>query len=246
MTEVRSPHRHLLPDTVGPKSQKPTSLRGIANTANADKPPRFRARSRCLDAERFLNGWQELQKEAPSGVDHVTAAAYAANLPGTIAAVVPRFKTKRYRPTLGRRCYMPKANGTARPRGSPALEAKVGPLAWAKRFTAIYEQDCLECSYGYRPGRGALAAVRDLTFARQSGRYGDRIEADSPGCFDHMDHPWLLDRWRQRIDDRALLRLRHKGLKAGMLATDGHGVHPETGTPQGGTLSPVLAHVYRH
>ena len=244
VTEVRSPHRQLLPDTVGPEPQKPTSLRGIAHKANADKQHRFRDLYRCLDSELLLNCWQDLNKAAASGVDHVTADAYAANLQGNIEALVQRLKTKRYRTKLVRRCYIPKANGTERPLGIPALEDKLGQLACAKLLTAIYEQDFLECSYGYRPGRGALDAVRDLTFDLQYGRYGYLIEADIQGFFDHMDHTGLLDMWRRRIDDRAFLRLIHKWLKAGILDTDGQVVHPETGTPQGGTVSPVLANGY--
>ena len=243
VTEVRSPHRQLLPDTVGPEDQKPTSLRGIANKAHADKRHRFRDLYRCLDAELLLDCWQDLNKEAASGVDHVTADAYAANLQGNIEALVQRLKTKRYRAKLVRRCYIPKANGTERPLGIPALEDKLVQLACAKLLTAIYEQDFLDCSYGYRPGRGALDAVRDLTFDLQYGRYGSLVEADIQGFFDHMDHTWLLDMLRLRIDDRAFLHLIRKWLKARILDTDGQVVHPETGTPQGGTVSPVLANV---
>ncbi len=246
VTEVRSPHRQLLPDTVGPEDQKPTSLRGIANKAKADKRHRFRDLYRCLDAELLLDCWQDLNKEAASGVDHVTADAYAANLQGNIEALVQRLKTKRYRAKLVRRCYIPKANGTERPLGIPALEDKLVQLACAKLLTAIYEQDFLDCSYGYRPGRGALDAVRDLTFDLQYGRYGYLVEADIQGFFDHMDHTWLLDMLRLRIDDRAFLHLIRKWLKARILDTDGQVVHPETGTPQGGTVSPVLANVYLH
>ena len=141
---------------------------------------------------------------------------------------------------------MPKANGTERPRGIPALEDKLVQLACAKLLTAIYAQDFLECSYGYRPGRGALDAVRDLTLDLQDGRDGYRIEADIQGFFAHRDHTGLLAMLRLRIDARALLRLIHKWLKAGIVDTDGQGVHPETGTPQGGTVSPVLANVYLH
>ena len=246
VTEGRSPHRPLLPDTVGPEDQKPTFLRGRANKAHADKRHRFRDRYRCLDAELLLDCWQDLKKEAASGVDHVTADAYAANLQGNIEALVQRLKTKRYRATLVRRCDIPKANGTKRPLGIPALEDKLVQLACAKLLTAIYEQDFLDCSYGYRSGRGALDAVRDLTFDRQYGRYGSLVEADIKGFFEHMDHTWLVDMLRVRIDDRAFLHLMCTWLKAGMLDTDGQVVHPETGTPQGGTVSPVLANVSLH
>src|SRR5262245_66404255 len=115
----------LLPYTVGSEHQKPTSLRGIANKAKADKRHRFRDLYRCLDAELLHDCWQDLNKEAASGVDHVTADAYAANLQGNIAALVQRLRTKRYRAKLVRRCYIPKANGTERPLGIPALEDKL-------------------------------------------------------------------------------------------------------------------------
>jgi RNA-directed DNA polymerase len=246
VTEVRSPPRPLLPDTVGPAPPKPTSLRGRANKANAGKQHRFRELYRCLAVELLLACWQELNQAAARGGDHVTADAYAAHLQSNSEALGPRLKTQRYRTKLVRRCDMPKANGTERPLGIPALEDKVVQLAGAKLLTAIYAQDVLEGSYGYRPGRGAWEAVRDLTFDLPYGRYGSLIEADSQGFFDHMDQTWLLDMLRLRIDDRALLRLMPKWLKAGMVDTDGPVVHPEPGTPQGGTVSPVLANVYLH
>src|SRR5262245_16005323 len=111
---------------------------------------------------------------------------------------------------------------------------------------ALYEQDFLDCSDGYRPGRGALDAVRALTCDLQYGTYGSVVEVDVKGFFDHLDHPWLEDMLRVRIDDRAFLRLIRKWLKAGILDTEGHVMHPETGTPQGGTVSPVLANAYVH
>jgi RNA-directed DNA polymerase len=235
-----------MPDTVGPDPHEPTSLRGIANKARADKRPRFRDLSRCLDANLLRTCWDDLNKAAASGVDHVTAEDYAANLQANIEALAQRLKAQRYRAKLVRRCYIPKANGQERPLGIPALEDKLVQLACAKLLTAIYEQDFLDCSYGYRPGRGALEAVRDLTFDLQYGRYGYLVEADIQGFFDHMDHAWLLDMLRVRIDDRAFLKLIRKWLKAGVLETDGQVIHPETGTPQGGTVTPVLANVYLH
>ena len=235
-----------MPDTVGSENHKPTSLRGIANKARVDKRHRFRDLYRCLDAELLLACWHDLNKDAASGVDKVTAEAYAVNLHSNIEALAQRLKAKRYRAKLVRRCYIPKENGKERPLGIPALEDKLVQLACAKLLTAIYEQDFLDCSYGYRPKRGALDAVRDLTFDLQYGRYGYVVEVDVKGFFDHLDHTWLLDMLRVRIDDRAFLNLIRKWLKAGVLETDGHVVHPNTGTPQGGTVSPVLANAYLH
>jgi RNA-directed DNA polymerase len=246
VTEVRSPHRKLMPDTVGSDNHQPTSLRGIANKARVNKRHRFRDLYRCLNAELLLACWHDLNKDAASGVDKVTAEVYAEDLHANIAALAQRLKTKRYRAKLVRRCSIPKENGKERPLGIPALEDKLVQLACAKLLTAIYEQDFVDCSDGYRPGRGALDAVRDLTFDLQYGRYGYVVEVDVKGFFDHLDHTWLLDMLRVRIDDRAFLNLIGKWLKAGVLETDGQVVHPETGTPQGGTVSPVLANAYLH
>jgi group II intron reverse transcriptase/maturase len=199
-----------------------------------------------LDGDLLLDCWRDLNKQAASGVDGLTAAAYQANLQANITALVHRLKTQRYRAKLVRRCYIPKENGSERPLGIPALEDKLVQLACAKLLMAIYEQDFLDCSYGYRPRRGALDAVRDLTFDLQYGTYGYLVEADVQGFFDQLDHTWLLTMLRERIDDRAFLRLIQKWLKAGILETDGHVVHPETGSPQGGSISPVLANVYLH
>jgi RNA-directed DNA polymerase len=246
VTEGRSPHRPLLPDTVGPEDQEPTARRGRANTAKADTRHRCRELYRCVDAELVLACWQDLKQEAARGVDQVTADAYAVNLHGNIEALVQRVQTKRYRAKLVRRGSIPQAHGTERPLGIPALEDQLVQLACAKRLPAIYAQEFLACSDGYRPGRGALEAVRDLTLDLQYGRYGYLVEAAIQGFFDHMDQTGLLAMWRWRIDDRALLHLIRQGLKAGMLDTDGQVVHPETGTPPGGTVSPVLAKVSLH
>ena len=123
VTEVRSPHRTLLPDTVGSDSQKPTSLRGIANKARADKRHRCRDLYRCLDASLLRACWDDLNKDAASGVDNVTAEAYAAHLQANIEALAQRLKAKRYRAKLVRRCYIPKENGAQRPLGMPMCRA---------------------------------------------------------------------------------------------------------------------------
>jgi group II intron reverse transcriptase/maturase len=246
MTEGRRPHRTLLADTVGSEDQKPTALQGIANTANTDQQHRCRDLDGCLNADLLLDCWRALKKQAASGVEGLTAAAYQANLQANITALVQRLNTHRYRAKRVRRWYIPKANGSERPLGIPALEDQRVQLACAKLVMAIDAQDVLDGSYGYRPGRGALEAVRDLTFDLPYGTDGYLVEADVPGVFDQLDHTRLLAMRRERIDDRAFLRLIRQWLKAGILETDGHVVHPETGSPQGGSLSPVLANVYVH
>jgi RNA-directed DNA polymerase len=235
-----------VPDTVGSDTHKPTSLRGIANKAESDKQHRFRDLYRCLDAELLLDCWHDLNKSAASGVDGVTAAAYEEDLQANSEALAGRLKSKRYRAKSVRRKYIPKEKGKERPLGIAALEDKLVQLVCAKRLTAIYEADFLSCSYGYRPERSALDAVCDLTFDLQYGVYGYGVEADVKGFFDHMSHEWLLKMLSLRIDDRAPRWLIRKWLKAGILETHGQVIHPDTGTPQGGNISPVLANGYLH
>ncbi len=246
LTEVRSPQRQLAPDKVGLEQSEPTFLRGIANKARSNQRHRFRDLYRCLNEEQIYQAWNSLNKGAASGVDQVTADAYAEDLQGNIQRLVERLKAKRYRAKLVRRVYIPKDNGEQRPLGIPALEDRLVQSAVTKVLTAIYEQDFLDCSYGYRAGRSAHDAVSELTRELQFGPYHTVVEADIRGFFDHMDHDWLLEMLERRIDDRAFLGLIRKWLKAGILDTDGEVVHPQTGTPQGGIVSPILANVYLH
>src|SRR5207253_11471186 len=111
---------------------------------------------------------------------------------------------------------------------------------------AIYEQDFLPCSYGYRPNRGALDAVDELTVKLQFEPYNHIVEADIEAFFDKIDHERLIEMLSLRIADKQLLRLIKKWLKAGVLETDGKVMHPITGSPQGGVISPMLANVYLH
>ena len=235
-----------MPDAVGLEQHEPTSLRGIAKRASACKDHRFQDLYRNLDANLLLTCWDDLNKKAASGVDGMTAAAYEQDLIANIQNLAERLKTKRYRTKLVRRCYIPKDNGKERPLGIPALEDKLVQAACAKVLNAIYEADFLPASYGYRPGTGAKEAVKDLGFNLQYGKFGHIVEADIKGFFDNLDHDWLLEMLSLRIDDRAFLSLIRKWLKAGILDTDGQVLHPVTGTPQGGIVSPILANVYLH
>lgn len=116
----------------------------------------------------------------------------------------------------------------------------------AQILSALYEADFLPCSYGYRPGRGPHDAVTALTDTRFRGRFEFVVEADIRGYFEHIQHDWLVQMLELRIDDAALVGLIRKWLRAGILLEDGRVEHPESGTPQGGSVSPVLANVYLH
>jgi RNA-directed DNA polymerase len=223
-----------------------TSLLGIAKKAKSDKRYRFRNLYRELNEELLRDSWRLLRKDAALGVDRVSAAEYEANLEENIRQLVERLKRKSYRARLVRRHYIPKGDGRMRPLGIPATEDKLLQLAVKRLLEAIYEQDFLPCSYGYRPRVGALEAVDQLTVKLQFGGYHQVVEADIKGFFDNLSHEWLMRMLGERIDDQAILRLIKKWLKAGVLDTDGEVLRPEGGTPQGGIISPILANVYLH
>ena len=145
-----------------------------------------------------------------------------------------------------RRHSIPKGQGALRPLGIPATEDTLLQTAVTRRLDAIYEPDFLASSDGYRKKIGARDAVRDLTRHRPFGPYGSVVEADIKGSLDHRDQARLMDMLRERIDARPFLGLIRTWLKAGVLDTDGQGLHPVTGLPQGGIVSPVLAHRSLH
>jgi RNA-directed DNA polymerase len=224
----------------------PTSLQGIAKKAQSQKRYRFRNLYGMLNEELLTESWREIKKHAAYGVDQISARDYEQHLEENIRDLVERLKQKRYRAKLVKRHYIPKGNGQPRPLGIPAVEDKLLQVAATRLLEAIYEQDFLRCSYGYRAGMGALDAVDKLTVKLQFGRYHYVVEADIKGFFDNMDHDWMIRMLGERIEDRAFLGLIRKWLRAGILDTTGAIIHPVTGTPQGGVVSPVLSNVYLH
>lgn len=223
-----------------------TFLQGIANKAQAKPQHRFGNLYELLNEAFLKECWCDIRQDAAYGVDRVSAEDYEQNLDENIHDLVERLKQKRYRAKLVRRQYIPKGEGKLRPLGIPAVEDKLLQLAVTRILQAIYEQDFLRCSYGYRPNVGALDAVDKLTIKLQFGQYSYVVEADIKAFFDNLNHDLLMQMLEQRIEDGAFLRLIRKWLKAGVLDTDGQVLHPETGTPQGGIVSPILANVYLH
>jgi group II intron reverse transcriptase/maturase len=225
-----------------------TRLLEIAKEAETGKTYRYQDLSREL-SEEFLNDcWRTLRRDAACGVDGVTAGQYQEHLQENIQDLVKRLKEGRYRARLIRRKWIPKGTDPTRkrPLGIPVTEDKLLQKAVARILGMIYEPRFYRLSYGYRPGMGARDAVRFLTRKLQFGRYRWVVECDIRGYFDNLSHDWLLKMLERRIDDRRFLKLIRKWLKAGVLEEDGKIVHPETGSPQGGVVSPVLANVYLH
>lgn len=223
-----------------------TSLQGIAEKARREKKYRFRNLAAMLTENHFQHCWKLLRKDAATGVDRVTAQEYGRHFTTNVRDLIERLKRGGYRAKLVLRKWIPKGNGKLRPLGLPALEDKLLQIAVALILRTIYEEDFLPCSYGYRPRVGARDAVKVLKDELQFGRYRYVVEADIKGFFDNIDHAWMIRMLEQRIDDRRFLRLIKKWLRAGILEEDGKVLHPVTGTPQGGIVSPVLANVYLH
>ena len=223
-----------------------TSLERIANKAQRDKTYRFQNLYGMLNEELLANSWSKLNKNAVSGVDGISYREYANDVAEKISKLTEKLKEKQYKAKLVRRQYIPKADGKMRPLGIPAIEDKLVQHSAMQILQAIYEQDFLPCSYGYRPNRSAKDAVKDLRAELQDNNYNFIVEADIKGFFDNIDHDWLIKMLELRIDDKAFVGLIGKWLKAGVLDTDGKELHPLTGTPQGGIISPILANIYMH
>ena len=176
----------------------------------------------------------------------MSAKQYEANLEGNVKDLVSRLKRKGYRAKLVRRKYIPKSNGKLRPLGIPVTEDKLLQTAVARILNAVYEQDFISDSYGYREGKDAKTAIKELHYQLQYGWFGYVVEADIKGFFENINHEWMVRMLEERIRDRAFIGIIKKWLKAGIMEPDKMVIHPATGTPQGGVVSPVLANIYLH
>ena len=223
-----------------------TSLRGIAYKAKTKPDYRFRDLSHNINEELLGYCFGKLNKKAASGVDRETYHGYKAHYAANVENLLERLKRDGYRARLVKRKHIPKGAGKTRPLGIPVFEDKLLQTAVSEILSAIYEQDFHPFSYGYRPRRGARQAADDLVVRMQFGRFGYVVEADIKGFFNHIDHDKLLEMLAQRIDDKRFLRLINKWLKAGILEEDKSIHYPEAGTPQGGSVSPILANIYLH
>jgi len=223
-----------------------TSLRGIARRAKEEPKHRFGNLYSLLNESNLRWCFPQLNRKAASGVDRIDWETFEESLEANIGQIAISLKEKSYKANLVRRSYIPKPGGKQRPLGIPVVADKLVQTAVAFILNAIYEQDFLSCSHGYRRGKGPQQAALELSKRLHRGKFGWVYDADIKGFFDNIDHEWLLRMLEQRIEDRAFLRLIRKWLKAGILEQDGKVIMPVTGTPQGGVVSAVLANIYLH
>ena len=200
-----------------------------------------------IDIEWLHEAYQRTRKDAAVGVDGVTAQQYEAALEENLASLLVRFKTGRYRAPAVRRVHIPK-EGTpkkTRPIGIPTLEDKVLQRAVLMALEPVYEEDFLDCSYGFRPGRNAHQALEALWRGLMGMGGGWIIHLDIQSFFDDVDWGYLRNFLDQRVRDGVIRRAIGKWLNAGVMES-GEVSHPDRGTPQGGVVSPLLSNLYLH
>lgn len=223
-----------------------TKLQRIANLAKDAPELAFNTLAHLIDIELLHEAYRRTRKDAAVGIDGQTAAEYAANLEANLRSLIDRVKSGTYRAPPVRRVHIPKGDGSkTRPIGVPTFEDKVLQRAVVMILEPIYEQDFVPWSYGFRPGRSAHQALKTLWKGTMDMRGGWVIEVDIQSFFDELVHEHLREFFDLRVRDGVLKRLLGKWLAAGVLE-DGAIVHPETGTPQGGVVSPLLANIYLH
>jgi RNA-directed DNA polymerase len=222
-----------------------TKLARIAEMAKADAKTRFTSIGHFINAEALIESHNEMETGKATGVDGVTKETYEKNLEANVANLVGRLKQKSYRPQPARRTYIPKDEKSMRPLGIPAYEDKLVQHVLKRVLNAIYEQDFMDFSYGFRPKRSMHDALKKLTQIIQYGKISYVVDADIKGFFNHVDHEWLMKFLELRIADPNIYRLVRRMLKAG-IQEDGELEPTEEGTPQGSVVSPILSNVYLH
>jgi group II intron reverse transcriptase/maturase len=211
-----------------------------------DHPERaFTNLNHHLTLDLLREAYRRTRKDGATGIDGVTAQAYAMDLERNLQDLLDRAKSGRYLAPPVRRSYIPKGKKGLRPLGIPTFEDKVLQRAVVLILEAIYEQDFLPCSYGFRPRRSAHQALEALWEGVMKMGGGWVLEADIKDCFGTLDHACLRTILSRRIRDGVLNRLIGKWLNAGVLEK-GNVTFPEAGSPQGGVISPLLANVYLH
>jgi len=222
-----------------------TGLQKVAERAQREPAGRFHSLAHLIDEELLAGAYHRLRSGAAVGVDGITKEQYGQDLAANLRDLHERLRTKRYRHQPIQRVHIPKEKGRTRPIGISATEDKVVQNALREVLEAVYEQDFLPCSYGFRPGRSAHDAVRALTGAVNQGEAKWILEFDITSFFDSVRRTQLVEMLRKRVADGSILRLVGKCLHVGVL-DGGEFTTPDEGTVQGSALSPLLGNVYLH
>ena len=222
-----------------------TKLHKVAQRAKREPEARLLALAHLVNREMLGWAFAQVRKDAAVGVDGVTKEVYAAQLEQNLQGLHERLKTGRYRHQPIRRAHLQKDGGKTRPIGISTVEDKVVQTAVAKVLEAVYEQDFLDCSYGFRPGRRAHDALRTLQGAMYRGECNWVLELDVQSYFDSLDRNRLWEMLRQRLADESFLRLIGKCVHVGVLDGAQYS-EPDEGTAQGSVLSPMLGNIYLH
>jgi len=222
-----------------------TKLDEIAIKARKDKKVIFTSLAHIITPDFLKETWKLMNKKGASGVDGETTKEFEINLDKRVQDIWQRLKERRYKAPAVRRVEIPKGNGKTRPLGIPTVEDRLVQRAVARIIEAIYEQEFMEFSYGFRPGRNphqALKALRDCIVTKKVRHI---FETDIRGYFNHVNHKWLMRMLKLRIGDPVIISMIGKWLRAGVMI-NGVVTRNEEGVPQGGPISPILANIYLH
>jgi group II intron reverse transcriptase/maturase len=227
------------------RESAPSGLDRVREAAKKDRKGRFTALFHHVTVDRLRAAFYRVRRRASPGVDGVMWGQYEAGLEANLEDLHSRLHRGVYRAKPSRRAYIPKADGRLRPLGVASLEDKIVQGAVVEVLNAIYETDFLGFSYGFRPERGQHDALDALATGLWRMKVNWVLDADIRGFFDAIDHGWLIKFIEHRIGDRRILRLIRKWLSAGVMEK-GKWSETTDGTPQGATISPLLANVYLH
>jgi group II intron reverse transcriptase/maturase len=222
-----------------------TKLRQIAEQAKQYPERVFTTLAYLMDVEFLKEAFRKTRKGGATGIDKVTAAEYAANLDENLRDLLQRMRSGLYKAPPVLRKWLEKEDGSQRPIGVPTFEDKIAQRAVAMVLGAIYEEDFYDFSYGFRPGRRPHDALHELREQSMGMEIGWILDADISGFFDSIDHAQLREVLRKRVNDGEIVRLIGKWLQAGVLEEDILS-YSDTGTPQGGVISPMLANIFLH
>ena len=222
-----------------------TGLLKVAERAKREPDARFNSLAHLVDEAALGRAFDRIRKDAAVGVDGITKEQYEQQLEGNLRELHERLRSMRYRHQPIRRVHIPKAQGKTRPIGISSLEDKIVQGALREVLEAIYEQDFLECSYGFRPKRNAHDALRAMNQMVSRERIAVILEADIQAFFDSIDRKKLLELLQIRVADPPFLRLIGKCLHMGVL-DGGEFSRPEEGTAQGSSISPMFGNVFLH